>query len=171
MNTHKTAANAVAALLLGLTALSGLPAAAQNSYGVEYAKTKGGGLLLNNMELKQSPRDGKNSARESVGMNGHALIFQHDYNVCLVKSTSTGDYKPSDFRWCVSGEPGMNPKFQQTRKVLFVNGMLQCLDASGKVIWSTTPKKDPYAKIIIAPNGQLLITNAGGAVYWTKGGR
>jgi hypothetical protein len=52
--------------------------------------------------------------------------------------------------------------------VIFANGMLQCLDAAGKVVWASTPKKDPNAKLIIAPNGQLMITNAGGAVYWSK---
>ena len=160
----------ITALILGLTALVALPAIAQNSYGVEYANTKKGGLLLNNMELKQSPPDGKNSARESVGMNGHALIFQHDYNVCLVKSNpNASDYKAGDYKWCVGDEA--KATFKNTRKVMFTNGMLQCSDASGKVIWSSAKKADPFAKIIIAPNGQLMITNAGGAVYWSKGGK
>jgi hypothetical protein len=171
MKPRKYTTNTIAALALGLMAIA-LPAVAQDSYGVEYAKTKGGGLLLNNMELKQSPADGKNSKRDSVGMNGYGLIFQSDSNVCLKKSDpASGDYTLSDYRWCVNDEPTMKTAYRNTRKVMFANGMLQCLDAAGKVIWSSTPKKDPFAKIIIAPNGQLMITNAGGAVYWSKGGR
>lgn len=157
---------AVAALVLA--AAVGLPTVASaQGYGVEYAKTKGGGLLLNKMELKQSPPDSVNSKREAVGMNGYALVFQHDYNVCLVKSTpGTASFTASDYRWCVNNE--MGNRYQQIRKVIFEDGMLKCLDGTGKPIWASALKKDPYAKIIISPQGELMITNAAGAVYWSK---
>jgi len=45
---------------------------------------------------------------------------------------------------------------------------MACCSASTRPARASTPKKDPYAKIIIAPNGQLMITNAVGAVYWSK---
>lgn len=166
--TIKTTAY-LTALALSLTTLVVLPtvAHAQDSYGAEYAKTKKGGLLLDKMELKQSRPDAKGSFENAVAMNGHALVFQHDFNVCLVKmEPGAKAFTPAGVRWCVSQEA--KAAYKNTRKVIFANGMLQCLDAAGKVVWASTPKKDPFAKIIIAPNGQLMITNAGGAVYWSK---
>ena len=148
----------VAAFLMAATA-------AAQDYGAEYAKTKGGGLLLNNMELKQSAAVGKNSAKEAVGMNGYSLIFQHDYNLCLVKAGQGGE--AGDYAgWCVGDEKSST--YMNTRKVLFDKGTLKALDAAGKVIWQSTPKNDPYAKLIISPQGKLMITNAVGAVYWSK---
>jgi hypothetical protein len=139
--------------------------AVAQDYGAEYAKTKGGGLFLNNMELKQSPAEGKNSARESVGMNGYVLTFQQDYNLCLKRQGQGGEVG-AYAGWCVSDEKPST--FMNTRKVVFDKGTLKALDGAGKVIWQSTPKNDPYAKIIISPQGKLMITNAVGAVYWSK---
>ena len=152
-----------------MTALVSVPTAAhaQDSYGAEYAKTKKGGLLLDKMELKQSRPDAQGSFENAVAMNGYALVFQHDSNVCLVKmEPGAKAFTPAGVRWCVSQEA--NPAYKNIRKVIFANGMLQGLDAAGKVVWTSHKKADPFAKIIIAPNGQLMITNAVGAVYWSK---
>ena len=98
-------------------------------------------------------------------MNGYSLIFQHDYNLCLVKAGQGGE--AGDYAgWCVGDEKSST--YMNTRKVLFDKGTLKALDAAGKVIWQSTPKSDPYAKLIISPQGKLMITNAVGAVYWSK---
>lgn len=127
-------------------------AQAQDSDGAEYAKTKKGGLLLDKMERKQSRPDAKGSFENAVARNGHALVFQHDSNRCLVKmEPGAKAFTPAGVRWCVSQEA--KAAYKNTRKGIFVNGMLQCLDAAGKVVWTSHKKADPFAKLIMASTG------------------
>lgn len=145
-------------LAAALVCAAGLatPALTQTSTA-DYARTGGGGLLLNNMELKQSPEGSRENA---VGMNGHVLIFQADYNLCLKTSPDLA------YRWCLNDEA--KTTWMNTRKVVFVNGTLKALDGAGKTVWKSTAKADPYAKLIITPEGKLVTMNASGAVYWSR---
>ena len=141
----------VTALLVAVSGIiTGLPAiAADQDWATKYAKT-GKGLLTNDQEMTLGMH---------VNMSGYFLHHKNDHDLCLAKDTTT------DYSWCMSKEL---PTYKNVRKILFTLGMLQALDGAGKVIWHTTPKKDPYAKIMISPEGTLMITNSVGAIYWSK---
>jgi len=141
--------------MAGAGVLAATQATAQ-TYEQTYAKSGKGGLLLNNMELKRSP---KGQVAEAVAMNGYRLIFQNDSNICVQK-------QPSTHVWCVNDMIGN--KFQQISKVKFEKGTLIAYDAKGAKLWSTRPVADPYAKIIITPEGKLTTMSSVGVVYWQK---
>lgn len=142
-------ARSVSVALAGLAILAAPQVAAQ-TYEQTYAKSGKGGLLLNDMELKRN---------EAVAMNGYKLIFQHDGNICLQK-------QPNTHVWCVNDMIGQ--KYQEIAKVKFEKGTLIIYDNKGAKLWSTRSVADPYAKIIITPDGKLTTMSSVGAVYWQK---
>ena len=135
--------------------LASAPASAQ-TYAQTYAKTGKGGLLLDGMELKRSPKD---KVSEAVSMNGYMLIFQSDSNLCVQKVDRS-------HVWCINDTIGS--KYSQIAKVKFEKGTLIAYDAKGGKLWSTRTVADPYAKLILTPQGKLQTTSSVGVVYWEK---
>lgn len=145
----------ITVVVAGAGVLAATQAAAQ-TYEQTFAKSGNGGLLLNNMELKRSP---KGKVAEAVAMNGYQLIFQNDSNICVQK-------QPTTHVWCVNDMIG--DKYKQITKVKFEKGTLIAYDAKGAKLWSTRPVSDPHAKIIITPQGKLTTMSSVGSVYWQK---
>jgi hypothetical protein len=151
--THFLTRTLLGAVTCAFVAMTANAQVTQDKFATEYAKNKNKlGLFLDSEELSK--------AKARYGMNGYALAFQSDNNVCLQKTDGTYG------GWCTNDE---FPDWKKTAKVKFVQGSLQAMDDKGKVIWQTRGTvKDPYARLIISPEGKLMIINAAGAVYWFR---
>ncbi|MFT4090335.1 MAG: hypothetical protein QM645_06355 [Asticcacaulis sp.] len=109
------------------------------------------GMMYDGQEIRRT------EGVTSLVMNGHKLELQSDGNLCL-KTVQNGH------RWCVNDHIGAN--YQQVSKVVFQRGVLKVLDANGKQLWATRNVADPYAKLVITPQGKLQTTSSVGALYW-----
>lgn len=109
------------------------------------------GLMYDGQEIRRT------EGSTALVMNGHKLVYQADGNLCL-QTVDNGH------RWCVNDHIGAD--YQKTSKVVFQKGVLKVLDAGGKQLWATRSVADPYAKLVITPQGKLQTTNAANALYW-----
>ena len=142
--------------LCGLTVALATVSVAPVASAQVWSEHKGGGLLLNNKELKQTVRNG--SLENAVSMNKYALVFQHDYNLCI--QTWPG----MQYRRCISDE-GAN--YSPPRKLIYKNVQLRALDANGQSVWETVNPNDPTARLMFAYSGKLVSISADGKKqYW-----
>lgn len=145
----------LASATLFLTTLAGVSTIAQAQ---DWSAYKRGGLLMHNDVLEQTTKSG--SRENSVGMNGHILIFQPDNNLCV--NTSPG----MKWKWCVSDE---GADYRKIRKVIFQNGQLKALDGNGNPVWQSFDPEDNDTRLVISETGDVISITRSGAKNWIWG--